>query len=472
MGSSDIFELQEKAVTTLETACSYLKRQTVNGENTEALGWTQFLEEKQEFPGRHAGITGTTCGLVALIACGENPKSPLVRGAQGIVKSFQRCDGGWSTSPLQSRVSLTRPTCLSVSALTVAGEPAESPTLQKAVAWLVKARNSDGGWGNSAQDNMSDIISTALTIEALAKLKIQSPAIEEALADAAEWISNGFEKSDPEKKVRHGMRQNVVHTAHVVTALAAYGKSRAWLQEQVEWLTVRIKAILDGQLPAGDLQIHDDVSYSGPEGSWPQRVSWANLPMQRALLALFDSKVDLGRDGFLQDLVERIITDQKPEGFWQTDFHPGHVPVWLFTENCRVLRGFVDRVEEQREYLLLKMEFHRSTAEMNDRLSKLEEQRDYPTLNQTLTKFDSRLSILESRGIIKRTATGLHSVIKWIASLWYARKVRLGIYWFLFSILSVVITVALMGADANVVNAIAATSAVLALLFTIYQALK
>jgi squalene-hopene/tetraprenyl-beta-curcumene cyclase len=122
----------------------------------------------------------------------------LERGVRFLARS-QRLDGAWA--PLwfgnefaPDEQNLTYGTARILSALVALAErqdlrlPLSGRLCGRAIEWLFKAQNSDGGWGG-APGVRSSVEETALAVEALAAAKtFDSPDPSSALARGLQWL--------------------------------------------------------------------------------------------------------------------------------------------------------------------------------------------------------------------------------------------------------------------------------------------
>lgn len=147
-------------------------------------GWNQFLNEQERPP----SVTGTAHGIISIIACGESPDSEIVAQAKRFIANNSWSDGGWTKPALFNYFSLTRITGLALRALIYAGEPFTSPVVANGIAWLIKAQNNDGGWGNMANDQRSDVTSTSFALQALACIPGLCSEGREAINRGRTWL--------------------------------------------------------------------------------------------------------------------------------------------------------------------------------------------------------------------------------------------------------------------------------------------
>jgi squalene-hopene/tetraprenyl-beta-curcumene cyclase len=134
----------------------------VAGASADSTAWRQgleFLKNQQEAPGYWYGrwgvnyTYGTGQALQALIAAGEPPGAPYLQRAVDWLRRVQNADGGWGEDP----ASYLNPAYIGVGPSTVfqtayvligllaAGE-APSAEVKTGVQWLLAAQQADGSW--------------------------------------------------------------------------------------------------------------------------------------------------------------------------------------------------------------------------------------------------------------------------------------------------------------------------------------
>lgn len=109
----------------------------------------------------------TALAISALINAGENRFSDTITKAIDYLLKRQNKDGGWSI--ISGERSESDGTAFSISSLRAAGFSGESTMIQKAVKFLVELQNKDGGWGWFGIESRepSDVKSTERKIHAL-----------------------------------------------------------------------------------------------------------------------------------------------------------------------------------------------------------------------------------------------------------------------------------------------------------------
>jgi squalene-hopene/tetraprenyl-beta-curcumene cyclase len=128
------------------------------GGTPAARGGVQWLIERQESGGSWYGrwgvnhIYGTGAVLPALIAAGVDPSRECIRRAVAWLERVQNEDGGWGEDPrsyvdaawIGRGPSTASQTAWALLALHAAGE--RSVAMERGMAWLVEQQRADGGW--------------------------------------------------------------------------------------------------------------------------------------------------------------------------------------------------------------------------------------------------------------------------------------------------------------------------------------
>ncbi len=124
----------------------------------ETVAAVRWLIERQEPDGSWFGrwgvnhVYGTGAVLPALVASGVEPSEPCVRRAVAWLERHQNSDGGWGEDPrsydhaewVGRGESTASQTAWALLALHAAGE--RSDTVARGVQWLVNTQREDGGW--------------------------------------------------------------------------------------------------------------------------------------------------------------------------------------------------------------------------------------------------------------------------------------------------------------------------------------
>jgi len=105
-------------------------------------------------------VTLTAFGIFAL-----RDDAAVVRPAADWLSAQQNADGGFGYA-IKGTPSGSDETAAAVNALVVAGRPASSPTVRRAVAWLTRRQRPDGGWP-LRPGATSNAQSTAWVVQAL-----------------------------------------------------------------------------------------------------------------------------------------------------------------------------------------------------------------------------------------------------------------------------------------------------------------
>jgi squalene-hopene/tetraprenyl-beta-curcumene cyclase len=124
----------------------------------ETVAAVRWLIERQEPGGSWFGrwgvnhVYGTGAVLPALVASGVEPSEPCIRRAVAWLERHQNSDGGWGEDPrsydhaewVGRGESTASQTAWALLALHAAGE--RSDTVARGVQWLVNTQREDGGW--------------------------------------------------------------------------------------------------------------------------------------------------------------------------------------------------------------------------------------------------------------------------------------------------------------------------------------
>ncbi len=124
----------------------------------ETVAAVRWLTERQEPGGSWFGrwgvnhIYGTGAVLPALVAAGVAPSEPCIRRAVAWLKRHQNSDGGWGEDPrsydyaewVGRGESTASQTAWALLALHAAGERSEA--VARGMQWLVETQREDGGW--------------------------------------------------------------------------------------------------------------------------------------------------------------------------------------------------------------------------------------------------------------------------------------------------------------------------------------
>ncbi|MEW6232019.1 MAG: prenyltransferase/squalene oxidase repeat-containing protein [Chloroflexota bacterium] len=165
-------------------------------------GWPRELEKQMP-----SGVTRTSRVLELLLKVWLDKNSPIATNAIHFLLASQRADGGWSENPELSKFvpkdeawvsttySMTYATADVVNALGKAGYSGH-PSVQKAIAFLHKTQNEEGGWNSHIGPDYPygtdiagmDVIVKALLLSGEDKESvIFKRAIEAILKNHADW---------------------------------------------------------------------------------------------------------------------------------------------------------------------------------------------------------------------------------------------------------------------------------------------
>lgn len=128
------------------------------GRDPETVAAVRWLIERQEPGGSWFGrwgvnhVYGTGAVLPALVAAGVAPSEPCIRRAVAWLERHQNSDGGWGEDPrsydhvewIGRGESTASQTAWALLALHAAGE--RSDAVARGVRWLVDTQRTDGGW--------------------------------------------------------------------------------------------------------------------------------------------------------------------------------------------------------------------------------------------------------------------------------------------------------------------------------------
>jgi squalene-hopene/tetraprenyl-beta-curcumene cyclase len=128
------------------------------GGDPETVAAVRWLIERQESGGSWFGrwgvnhLYGTGAVLPALVAAGVAPSEPCIRRAVAWLERHQNSDGGWGEDPrsydhaewVGRGASTASQTAWALLALHAAGEHSEA--VARGVQWLVDTQREDGGW--------------------------------------------------------------------------------------------------------------------------------------------------------------------------------------------------------------------------------------------------------------------------------------------------------------------------------------
>ncbi|CBJ34051.1 Cycloartenol synthase [Ectocarpus siliculosus] len=125
-------------------------------ENTRGFRWYETLNPSETFGDIMIDYSYVECSCSSMTALKAFAKTyPDHRAAEikrslsngrRFIRSIQRPDGSWYGS---WGVCFTYATWFGVEGLMSAGEPVESPTITKAVDFMLSRQNANGGWGES-----------------------------------------------------------------------------------------------------------------------------------------------------------------------------------------------------------------------------------------------------------------------------------------------------------------------------------
>jgi hypothetical protein len=355
--------------------CSCFKTDNSNPARTLPMGgWSQFTNEEDRVP----NTSGTACGLISLIACGENTTSEYIVRAKLLLTDRIRTDGGWSTSTLQGYCSTTRMTCLAMWALLDSGEPVVSDYICRGTAWLVQAQNADGGWGEIARDGKSDVTSTALSIQNLVGTTGLHAGASDAILRGKRWLFE-VQNLDNSWGLHKGLPGSLSYTSHAVEALLATGMHRSTLEPSREWLLTNV---------SNDVQFMDSYTVAVP-GSPIIRLVWTNVSRERALKALVKLNVDIASPA-LSESLDFILKRQVNNTYWDNATMPNTAATWAMMEATTSLRSYLNYFSSAGSLTLLRemvSDLREQVDEQEKKIARLETQMSERVFKVRMHKF-------------------------------------------------------------------------------------
>ncbi len=393
-------------------------------------GWRQFLQDQNDLP----SVTGTACILSSIIECGESKNTEIVSLSKRLIVESAREDGGWCKDTLQQHCSQTLITCLALKALLDAEHPINSDPIQRGIQWLLAAQNPDGGWGNLANDNRSDVTSAAYTMKVLIRvLSINSDA-EEALYRGQQWVLDS-KHQDNSWTGRDGTSGTLAHTSHAVDSLLSSGIQRSNLIHVREWIIDNINQ---------DAEFLELYLASLPNAQ-SERLNWTHLSKERALIALL--KLGSGiSEPEVMETAKRILNRQMNGTYWRVDTMPNSAPSWAILEAVTSLHLYQQNIEREGPSYVLSEQLSQMTQKIMDQ--------------------EGRITLLESRmsaiSIKNRLRSALKLLLKPVNVLMMTAIMAFLIY-FLLSVVSKLTTYA---------TAITAAATLAGLTLAIYEKIK
>lgn len=357
-----LLECEKKVSDSLAGARVYLKKKfkLVNQDDPSVGGgWSQFLNEES----RNPTITGTAHGLILLITCGEKPDSDIIKFAKIFISNNIRSDGGWTKPDLVNYCSLTRISCLALRALLDAGESFTSPIVVNGIAWLIKAQNYDGGWGNIPNDQISDVTSTSFALQALVKIPNIHKEGKKAIYLGREWLLES-RNSDDSWGYSAGKKGTIAQTSEAVEGLLASGERPSTLSSTLAWLLENI---------------HEDSQFVeryliNTQLIKEESLIWTQVTKERGLIALLKLGSSVTAPEVI-NLVKKILDTQINMTYWRPETHADSEPLWAMKEAVISLHLFYNSFEHDRSTILLSNEISYLKSEVEsycDRLTYIE----------------------------------------------------------------------------------------------------
>lgn len=356
---AQVSEQGHEVISALSTAHIFMRSNFKSKGSERAGGWSQFIDETNKAP----SISGTACGLITLIACGESKSSEIIHLAKQLLIERVREDGGWSISALHDECSQTRLTCLALRALVDVGESVGSDIFRRGIDWLLRAQNADGGWGEIAKDNLSDVTSTAYVLQVLVHVLGIVQESHQALSLGQAWLQRQ-QKDDYSWGKTIKENGTLAHTSHAVEALLACGVQRASLSSTRDWLLNAIQR---------DDQFIERYLVSLPNNS-THRLIWTHISKERALTALIKLGTQVTTPA-ISECVGKILARQNLSGSWITETFSDSAPSWAIMEAVTSLRLYLDILEREGSIVALRQEVSEvrmKLSEQDRRLSQIE----------------------------------------------------------------------------------------------------
>jgi hypothetical protein len=359
-------QLEDAVRNALGSARSYLNRtfKIIEGENNaKSGGWTQFLNETD----KHPSSTGTAHGILALLACGEPVNSETAVLAIRYLESCQCNDGGWTKPSLHNKCSLTRITGLSLRAFLDSKSHQSSPTIKKGIDWLINSQNTDGGWGNTAKDEQSDVTSTSFALQVLTRIIGLSQNERNGIQRGQAWLLKA-RNADHSWGHTTNNQGTVAQTSEAIDGLLACGHSVASLKETTLWLEQHIET--GGQF---------SERYLIPAGpSAKESVMWTQVSKERGLITLLALNSGLTSPQVV-NAVKDILSRQVTGAHWKAEAFQNSEPIWAIKEAVVALRAFLNRVENNRASVVLSEEIINLRQELGAAQKQIQELQDRET---------------------------------------------------------------------------------------------
>ena len=257
----------------------------------------------------------------------------------------QPADGGWSKQEFDDHLSLTLISCLSLHALAAVGTPSNEPTVDCGLRWIETAQNPDGGWGQIARDERSDVTATAYALRALAVSDSTADTFKKPFERGADWMIRQ-RNADGGWGIRSGEPSSLAHTAHAVEGLLACGYRRepqGPLENALNWFLQ--------ELPKSPLvpwvehyHLPPAVAQFLTKNLRSARLRWTHLPAERAMIALL--ALGVASDNELFDILVADLASRHEKGkSWRVQTMPEVIPSWEILEATNALCRYVEALE-------------------------------------------------------------------------------------------------------------------------------
>lgn len=366
-----LLELGQKICDSLAGAQAYLKSKFKLADLSDSSfggGWSQFLNEQERAP----SITGTAHGIISLIALGESLDSEAIALASRFISNNVRPEGGWSKPDLFNHCSLTRISCLALRALLNVGETFKSSVVVSGIAWLIKAQNHDGGWGNMANDQLSDVTSTSFALQVFSHIIGLCPEGKKAIDQGKTWLLK-IKNPDHSWGYNAGKKGTIAQTSEAIEGLLACGVDRSALISTHEWLVRNIHE---------DSQFVERYLINTPSLK-DMSIIWTQVSRERGLIALLRLGSSVTGPEVINS-VRKILDRQVNHTYWRSETHPDSEPIWALKEAVISLRLYYDILERDRTAIALSEDLSRLKSDvysLSARVTRLED-----TINRKLLK--------------------------------------------------------------------------------------
>lgn len=319
------------------------------------LGGVNYLEKlKQLFQNDQIGdplsLRDDFWGILALAAAGEG-RCPEAKASAAFIKKHQGTDGSWAATTTGVEVCADN-TAVAILALVAAGEDPQSPVIKKGIAYLKSVQNGDGGFpylfapSNAATD--------AWVIQALA-VAGENPAGWHA--DKRGPVDHLVSLQEPDgsfKWTQEETDSSLLMTAYALTALVGNAYQPAALKPDVTTVSVRIEGrtstLYEGVLTFSGVSV-TDATGNAHWFPYPTALSTLEIVCREGKVAYTVDHHPLGlyvsKIGGESDHWEYRLNNRLPlKGADTCLLHNGDELLWFVNEKSFTpLRVSVDRKE-------------------------------------------------------------------------------------------------------------------------------